>query len=234
MYADFVTHATVMVHGLFLGRGMGGESGRVFEACMHDASSCWEDRAGLVRRIADGDDEIEVDAEVFRAIGGVRRDVHAGFGHCFDGECVQAVRVGTGGVRVDGVRLGCFAQPSAIWLRQELPVQRNSRVGRACSAAAIGAFTVAAGVRVADSARAAGIDGVGERARDDSSPKRTRYSTLRPCFSESRMPACSKARLARDDRQVDRAALGDLADRAKPPHLARQASRPTRVGSPRA
>ena len=63
--------------------------------------------AGFVSRIADGNNEVEINAmslrEVLRALGRVGEDVDADFSHGADGEQVEAIRIGPGGVGVDEV-----------------------------------------------------------------------------------------------------------------------------------
>lgn len=90
-----------------------------------------KDWAGFVSRIADGDDEVEIDAEGLRdalvydlvyalvdvwfdalvdalfnilwAFGRVGRDIDADFRHGTDREHIHAMRIGPGGIRVEAI-----------------------------------------------------------------------------------------------------------------------------------
>ena len=87
-----------------------------------------EDRAPFVRAVADGDDDVprlvEESIERLRAMGA---EVDADFLHRMDGEWIDVRLLRPGALHVERAhRRACRRKPSAIWLRAELWVQRNS------------------------------------------------------------------------------------------------------------
>jgi len=111
--ADLISHAPVMRHCHFIARRGLGEARRIVEADMDDLRA-GDDGAGFVRGVADGYDDIKLHAsrgEILRRFGCMPGDIDPHLGHRANGERIQAVRVGSGGVRIEHIAFEGAGEP---------------------------------------------------------------------------------------------------------------------------
>lgn len=102
--ADFVAHADVVAHGFVVGHGHFGEARGIVEGFVDDFGFAGEDGAGFLGVVAHGDYVVELDvAETLDGLGAVLRDIDAGHAHDFDGDAVESVGFGSGGVGFEGI-----------------------------------------------------------------------------------------------------------------------------------
>ena len=88
--ADFVPNAAVMPQRLLFGPGVLGQARRIVEADVHHLRPAREDRAALVRVVANGHDVVEWHGRHFgNGLRALARDVHARLGHHLHGARVR-------------------------------------------------------------------------------------------------------------------------------------------------
>ena len=125
---NLVPHAAIRGKAFFFGRGAGRQAWRVVES-RHERSSPCRGTAGNApghgrRRSRRNRNPTSAKfADVLRSLAG---NIDARLGHDADRVGVQSVGFDPGGIGLDRSRpSSAVAQPSAIWLRQELPVQKE-------------------------------------------------------------------------------------------------------------
>ena len=90
-----VADAAIVPHRVFFRRSSFGESRRIVKPNVHNPGVSWEHRAGFMRRIADGDDVIKINADVLGPLARVAGNINSNFSHGAHSERIKAVRLRT-------------------------------------------------------------------------------------------------------------------------------------------
>ena len=99
---NLVPHPPIMSQGLLRACGILRQFWRIIESYMNDLRFSREYRAIFIGVAADGDYVIELDVfEIIHMLRLMMGDIHAGFGHDFDGVGIEAVGFDAGRVGLD-------------------------------------------------------------------------------------------------------------------------------------